>query len=499
MDNRADFFQKKMSNPRSFSRQKKTSKLWIWLFIVLLLLVIWLVALKIFYGDDIGWDEAQDSSFSLWEEVSLQWNIKADGGITPYIIDDINYWKIWLNSSSNSVKLSDYVWFVQLTWIVEKFYKNYPVVKVYSISWNKVGVGDEISLVFESDGSFYLPEAGILFLPNFYDEYLFLNDWKNWKILIKKIDSWEEITINYFRCNSVDPSKNCKWLVNSFESNHAQSFSNYEGDIYYRQSETQWFVANGDWWGIYITDISEDELHNLKDLIKFANEKNISEWVKIRAANICQWSWEKLQNVDDSEVLLKQEWLVVTVSGEWMNKKITCQILVDFSLPAKWQLKTLTIWDDVVVSSETWANEEVEVEETWNVVEASISANSLDIDVPQFPVKEEWLEYKSQRWWYILKFPSSNISYSVSSVKENFGRSDVNCSYVINVIKYADKENLEVSPAIRVYECLWTVNQSWNPGIVVYSILDKKFVVQMNDGAWNDFSTHLKFEALVGE
>jgi hypothetical protein len=29
--------------------------------------------------------------------------------------------------------------------------------------------------------------------------------------------------------------------------------------------------------------------------------------------------------------------------------------------------------------------------------------------------------------------------------------------------------------------------------------LDKKFVVQMNDGAWNDFSTNLKFEKLVEE
>jgi hypothetical protein len=31
-------------------------------------------------------------------------------------------------------------------------------------------------LAFESDGSFYVPEAGVLFLPNFYNDYLFLND-----------------------------------------------------------------------------------------------------------------------------------------------------------------------------------------------------------------------------------------------------------------------------------------------------------------------------------
>jgi hypothetical protein len=38
-------------------------------------------------------------------------------------------------------------------------------------------------------------------------------------------------------------------------------------------------------------------------------------------------------------------------------------------------------------------------------------------------------------------------------VKENFGRDDVKCTYVINVIKYSEKENLEISPAVRIYEC----------------------------------------------
>jgi hypothetical protein len=52
-----------------------------------------------------------------------------------------------------------------------------------------------------------------------------------------------------------------------------------------------------------------------------------------------------------------------------------------------------------------------------------------------------------------LDFPSPSISFSVSPIKEDFGRNDVKCSYVINVIKYTEKENLEISPAIRIYEC----------------------------------------------
>jgi hypothetical protein len=155
----------------------------------------------------------------------------------------------------------------------------------------------------------------------------------------------------------------------------------------------------------------------------------------------------------------------------------------------------------VVISEES---EEVKEE---NKVEAqeekkeewAISATAFDINVPQFPIREEWLAYNSARWGYILRFPSSNISYSVSSVKENFGRDDVKCTYVINVIKYSEKENLEVSPAVRIYECEGSVEQSWAQWIIVYPRLDKKFVVQMNDGAWNDFSMNLKFEELETE
>jgi len=497
MENRTDFFQKKMSGNMSFSRKKKKSKLWIWLLVALLLLVVWLVSWKIFDGGE--WEENNDFNFSLWEEVFLQWEIKADGDIVTYThtIDDVNYWKIWLKS--DSINLSDYAGFAELTWIVEKFYQSNPIVRVYSISWSKVGLGNGADMAFESDGSVYIPKAGVLFLPNFFDEYVLLNEWENGEINIQNVQTNKKIVLKYFRCNSSDPSRNCKGLIESFENNQAQSSSNYEWDVYYRQSENQWFVANGDWWGIFINDVSEDEMYKLKDLIKFANEKNIKEWVKLRAASICQWSWEKLQKINNSEVLLKQEWLIVTVSGDWNEKQITCQILVDFSLPTKWQLQSLMIWDDVVASDEGDEDKELETESTWDIVDQPISVMNLDTNVPQFPIKEEWLEYKSARWGYSLQFPSSNISYSVSSVKENFGRNDVSCSYVINVVKYSDKENLETSPAVRIYECQWNVGKSWGQWIVIYSASNKKFVVQMNDGAWNDFSTHLKFQAIAEE
>lgn len=505
MDNKADFFQKKLSNSRSFVRQKKTSYAWIWIcFVVILLSVLWLLLWKFFRAPvdlNWGWNE-QEFSFSLWEQVYLQWEIKADGDIITHThtINDPSYGIIWIKS--DKINLSDYVWFVELTWIVEKFYQWDPIVKVIALSWTVSEVEEETDIVLDGNAGVYFKSAWVQLLPSFFDEYVLLNEWENGEIRIQNIESWKEVVLNYFRCNSSDPNKNCKWLTETFANNNAQSFVTSEWDVFYKLSEVQsWFVANGNRWWIFINDVSDDDVFKLKDLIKFANERNMNEWIKSRAMKICQWSWEKLQNISNSEISLKQEWLVVTVSGDGKEKQMTCQILVDFSLPYKWELQSLTIGDDVVVSEEekTEENKSEEVDQEEKKDEWQISATVFDTNVPQFPIKEEGLAYKSARWGYTLKFPSSNISYSVSSVKENFGRSDINCSYVINVIKYSDKENLEVSPSIRIYECDWSVDESWAQWIIVYPRLDRKFVVQMNDGAWNDFSMNLKFEELVEE
>lgn len=452
--------------------------------------------------------EQDNSEFSLWQEIYLQWEIKSDWDIITHThtVDDTTYWVIWIKS--DSINLSDYAGFVELTWIVEKFYQGNPIVKVYSLSWTISAEEDvDTNIVLDENSWVYILWAGIQFLPSFFDEYVLLNEWENGEILIQNIESWEEISLDYFRCNASDPNRNCKWLTEAFSNNSAQSFVTSEWDVYYKQSEVQSrFVANWDWWWIFINDVPDDVVYQLKDLMKFANEKNMNEWIRSRAMKICQWSWEKLQNVTNSDISLKQEWLVVTVSWDWLEKQMTCQILVDFSLPTKWVLKSLTLWDDVIVeenieddnqdNNEENTNENSDINESEEEIISS-SNFVLDKSVAQFPLKEEWgLVYNSTRWWYSLQFPSSNISYAVSAVKETFWRSDVSCSYVINVIKYSERENLEVSPSIRIYECLWTVSQSWAPEILVYPRADKIFVAQLNDSSWWDFANNLKFTTL---
>lgn len=512
MDNKVDFFQKKLANTRSFTRQKKTSSVWIWIIVIILLLLGWAVAYRKLFLAPANTEVEEYANFSLWQEIALQWEIWSDWDITTHThtINDANYWIMKIKS--DSINLSDYAWFVELTWVVEKFYQGDPIIKVYILSWNvsEEEEGDT-NIVLDWNVWVYFKWAWIQLLPNFFDEYVLLNEWENGEILIQNIESWDEVIINYFRCNASDPNRNCKWLTETFANNNAQSFVTSEWDVYYKQSEVQSrFVANGDRWGIFINDVSDDVVFELKDLIKFANEKNVNEWIKSRAMKICQWSWEKLQNISNSEVVLKQEWLMVNISGNGKEKQMSCQILVDFSLPSKWELKNLVLWDDVVVEDvsesdvekqeEEKPNNDVEENAAWNVDNQEIISSSnfvLDKSVTQFPLKEEWwLVYNSSRWWYSLQFPSSNISYAVSSVKETFWRSDVVCSYVINAIKYSERENLEVSPSIRIYECLWTVSESWAPEILVYPRADKLFVVQLSDSSWWNFANNLSFTAL---
>lgn len=460
---------------------------------VVVLLFLWLIYWK-FLGDHDR-EDIDNFDFSLGEEVYLQWEIKIDGDIThPYTIDDIKYWEIWIKS--DSINLSNYIWFVELTWIVEKFYQGNPIVKVISLS-GSLSETWHLNVALNDDWWVYIVWAWIQFLPSFFDEYVLLNEWESWEIHIQNIETGKEYVLNYFRCNSSDPNKNCKWLVDSFVRNNAQSFETSEGDVYYKNSDTQRFVANGSWWWIFINNVSDEIVFDLKDLIKFANEKNVNEWIKTRAMNICQWSGEKLQRINNSEITLKQEWLVVTVSWDWQQKQMTCQILVDFGLPAKWELQSLVLWSEVV--SLTWDNilQENESNNPIEEVSSVLDNSKFDTNVVQFPIKEEWLKYSSSRWGYTLQFPSSNISYAASSVRENFWRNDVSCSYVINVIKYSEKENLEVSPAVRIYECSWKVDKSWAPDILVYPRAGKIFVVKMNDWSWYDFSMHLKIEPLT--
>jgi hypothetical protein len=156
---------------------------------------------------------------------------------------------------------------------------------------------------------------------------------------------------------------------------------------------------------------------------------------------------------------------VATIKGQGLTHSIECSIQVDFSLPTKGVLLALTVEGEIVPAMNSGVSVASGVSDgtssaTLTDTSSGVSSVSVvpavvwDTTVTQFPLNiEKGLTYTSSRGGYAIKFPSANISYAVSSVKENFGQANLSCTYVINVIKYADKEQLEISPALRIYEC----------------------------------------------
>ncbi|MDR2540403.1 MAG: hypothetical protein LBD11_01120 [Candidatus Peribacteria bacterium] len=351
----------------------------------------------------------------------------------------------------------------------------------------------------------YLLGAGIHFSPAFFEEFLLLNEGENGVIKISDLETDKEITINYFRCNPSNPDKNCKGLENTFSQSAVRSFVTANGDAYYKLNEANSrFIANGDRRGIFINDATEDSITKLKDLIIFANAKVMKDRVNFAAPRICQNTEEKLQTITSSTLNLKQEGLVASIQGQGVSHTISCSILVDFSLPAKGKLQTLTIEGALTASGSENTLPTPETPATPKEEERTDASSTVitpivrDPKVPQFPLNEEkGLTYSSNRGGYSIKFPSANISYSVSVARENFGQASAYCTSVINVIKYSEKENLEIAPAIRIYEC--EPNSSIvSPGenYLITQGANKTFVVQINDPAWIDFSNKLSFSAL---
>jgi hypothetical protein len=274
--------------------------------------------------------------------------------------------------------------------------------------------------------------------------------------------------LHYFRCNPSNPDKNCKGLVTTFSNSATRSFTTANGDTYYKLNEANSrFVANGDRRGIFINDVPEETVMKFKDLIVFVNAKVMKDRVNFAAPRICQDTTEKLQTITSSSLALKQEGLVASIQGQGVSHNLDCSVQVDFSLPTKGKLLSLTA-SDITTTTGTTTTGSITTgtntspllsgENNTKVPDGSTSTITTPIqrnpNVAQFPLNEEkGLTYTSTRGSYSLKFPSGNISYAISMVKENFGQANVSCSSVINVIKYSDKENLEISPAIRIYEC----------------------------------------------
>lgn len=140
MSERNDFFQKKMSNTRSFKRQASHSYTWLRIVLgIVVLLSGGYIGYRFFFAPaNLSGIEGNTAQFSLGQEITLQGILKADGDIMTHThsITDTTYGTIGVKS--DSINLGNYEGFVESTGIVEKFFQGAPIVEITALSGQKV-------------------------------------------------------------------------------------------------------------------------------------------------------------------------------------------------------------------------------------------------------------------------------------------------------------------------------------------------------------------------
>ena len=67
----------------------------------------------------------------------------------------------------------------------------------------------------------------------------------------------------------------------------------------------------------------------------------------------------------------------------------------------------------------------------------------------------------------------------------------------INVIQFADRENLNSNPSVRIYECSGSVDASaLGERYAIQYLGDHVFIVRINNPAWINFTNALEFTSL---
>lgn len=460
--------------------------------LVLLIVAKWDNILSLFGISNQETEQEQVQYFHVWDSINLTWIISMWGDMATYTHSlDTEYGMLWLKSSK--IDLNNYSDEVQVEWFVEKIHQWIPVVSVSSIYETDFEDESDEEIIWDWQSK-YLSNMWLYLDDKFFEKYGLLNEWNGSTLRIKELDSNQIIEISYFVCNKSSMNENCDKLVNNIGWLASEKFVDSYGNTYYKQPEIESrFFTNG-LYGYFINDVQDSYVKNLSKYLTIVNEKYVDRYLAGNVSKLCIDDNNSLKKITKSEVKLRNSKIVYLLSwNDWEDVVISCELEVNPT--EKYWAKLLKFeaeWDE---SKDTESEESGE--ETESDFQKDDSAVALDPSVKQFPLKPEWgLVYTSNRWWYSLQFPSPNIAYEASASSEDMGNG-LKCPYVINVIKYADKDNLKDSPTVQIYECSWDPSTtSWAPWIVIYSKSNKVFVAKVNDSAWFDFANNLSINTL---
>ncbi len=462
----------------------------VWL-LVLIIIITFLFAFLLFknLGNIGGWFSGapttwQSSTFSIGQSVSLSGTILQNGDYVAYThtltLADASI----VGLKSSTVDLNSYAGLVLVQWIVEKQSNGMFIIEVTSASGSWAVATGAVVNTMTQNGS-YISSAGIYFPQSFGNSYSLQNKGENNEIKVIRTSNNQAISIAYFNCTTSDESKDCSKLVKTFSSSAQATFTDSNGDKFYKlEGVNSWFSTNT-FIGYFINDVPDQEVKDLANAIIIVNPWYVKETLVSKMMSLCTDGNVSLQSVTSQNLGKDLNGLYVQLMWPVAGWTAVCKVVLDPSLSVWWQKLSFTPTLTATPSTSTPS-----------ASTTSTTPSSLDFSVKQFPVNiAKALTYTSSKG-YTIVLPSSNISYASVSLNPDFTIVGVKCSSQINVIKYADEANLATTPTLKIFECTAKSDITLpSNAFLQMKIADgRTFIVEIMDGAWKDFASNITIQ-----
>ena len=146
------------------------------------------------------------------------------------------------------------------------------------------------------DGT-YISAAGIYFPQSFGDSYTLQNKGENNEIKVVRTSNTQAISISYFDCTTSDESKDCAKMVKNFSASAQATFTDSNGDKFYKlEGVSSWFTTNT-FIGYFINDVPDQEVKDLANAIIIINVSYAKETLVPKMMSLCTDGNVTLQSV----------------------------------------------------------------------------------------------------------------------------------------------------------------------------------------------------------
>ena len=515
---RQDFFTKKASKNwfssgtiRTINNNQSSSNLWI--IIIILLIVVGI-------GGYFIWKNSRDISFTQTSETAettgytIDSQIQEEGILKQDNSDLINYTHTLTNLSgqvfllkSSKIPLANYTntltWTVQIIGTIESFYQGKPLVEVENIGTQTAQDLEQTALPSQNTTTMglYISKAGLYFGAEFFEHYTFLGTpGENNQIQIQNLENNKTTTIAFFNCSN-NWDTNCQQLTQTFKTNAIRTTTSINGDTFYTLENWSHFFQNNNWRGYFIHDADAQEVEKIKNLFTLASPNLISKAVSQHGVKTCLGTDNGLNRILSHTTTKTADNLLITMQGSW-EKLFTCQANFDLSKPD--QLTFIDIKTSTSAPQQEPTNLKEPQKETQKKEEKSdaspqstqTSTTPLNPNVPQFATStDKTFTYTSSKGGYSITLPSMKISYEAFTPSQSFESQGVKCRYGLRVISHTNKDNLQTSPSIIIYECPSTEKlNNLNSNYVIKTAANKTFVIQILDNAWFNFANAISIQ-----